>query len=237
MSVEIIKSNLQENGLAFLNFLDNWMAELPTISFEEVLKGGSPDKVALFSVDLVNGFCYEGKLASPRVAAVVEPARQIFEKAYAHGVSHFMLVEDCHTPEAGEFGEFPPHCLAGTSEAETVASLANLPYVGSFTILPKNSLSAALEPGLEVWLQARPQLDTYLLVGDCTDLCVYQLAIYLKLRANRQGQRQRVIVPANAVATYDLKLDGVGNHPGDFFQVTFLYHLALNGIEVVRTLE
>jgi nicotinamidase-related amidase len=167
----------------------------------------------------------------------VDPAREIFEKAYAQGVSHFMLVQDCHTPEAGEFGEFPQHCLAGTVEAEAVAALANLPYAGSFTVLPKNSLSAAIETGLEGWLQARPQLDTYLLVGDCTDLCVYQLATYLKLRANSRGQRQRVIVPVNAVDTYDLKLDGMGNHPGDFFQATFLYHLALNGVEVVRAIE
>ena len=168
---------------------------------------------------------------------MVEPARIIFQKAHALGVSQFMLVQDCHTPEAGEFAEFPQHCMAGTVEAEPVAALANLSFASIFTTLPKNSLSAAVNTGLEEWLQARPQLDTFVIVGDCTDLCVYQLAIYLKMRANSMGQAQRVIVPANAVDTYDLALDGMGNHPGDFFHATFLYHMALNGVEVVKGLD
>jgi len=234
---EIKKSNLRENGPAFLGFLDNWLEGLPSLTFAQVLAGASPDRVAVFSVDLINGFCYEGALSSPRVAAVVEPARQVFEKAYANGVSQFMLVQDCHTPEAGEFGEFPTHCLAGTKEAEPVAALANLPFADSFTTLPKNSLSASVNTGLEEWLQARPQLDTYIIVGDCTDLCVYQMAMYLKMRANSLSLRQRVIIPANTVDTYDLPLEGMGNHPGDFFHATFLYHLAVNGAEVVRSIE
>jgi hypothetical protein len=51
----------------------------------------------------------------------------------------------------------------------------------------------------------------------------------------------RVIVPANAVDTYDLSVEaaeaiGAMPHPADFFHQTFLYHMALNGIEVVREL-
>jgi nicotinamidase-related amidase len=235
MTVEMTKSNLQERGVAFLGFLDKWLENLSTISMDEVVKN-HPEKVAVFSVDLINGFCYEGALASPRVAAIVEPAREVFEEAHTRGVNNLMLIQDCHTPEAGEFGEFPEHCLAGTSEAEPVAALANLPFASTFTTLPKNSLSAAVNTGLEDWLKMHPQLDTYVIVGDCTDLCVYQLAMYLKLRANSLGQRQRVIVPANAVDTYDLPLDSTGNHPGDFFHATFLYHMAVNGVEAVKAI-
>lgn len=237
MTVEVSKPGLRENGVAFLGFLDNWLEQLPATNFDQILESTSADKVAVFSVDLINGFCYEGALASPRVAEVVEPARAIFEKAYSKGVREFVLVQDCHTPEAGEFGEFPPHCLAGTWEAEPVESLAKLPFANSFTSLPKNSLSAAINTGLEEWLKARPELDTFVLVGDCTDLCIYQLAMYLKLRANSLERKQRVIVPANAVDTYDLPLDTTGNHPGDFFHATFLYHMALNGVEIVQAVE
>jgi hypothetical protein len=76
-------------------------------------------------------------------------------------------------------------------------------------------------------------------VGDCTDLCVYQLAMYLRLRHNaRNVPGVSVIVPANAVDTYDLPAEaaeavGAMPHPGDFFHQVFLYHMALNGIQVV----
>jgi len=48
-------------------------------------------------------------------------------------------------------------------------------------------------------------------------------------------------VPADAVNTYDLTVEnaaaiGAFPHPGDFFHQVFLYHMALNGIQVVRAL-
>ncbi len=54
-------------------------------------------------------------------------------------------------------------------------------------------------------------------------------------------QSNTLIVPANAVDTYDLPPDeaeaiGAFAHPGDFFHQTFLYHMALNGIRVVSEL-
>jgi hypothetical protein len=79
-------------------------------------------------------------------------------------------------------------------------------------------------------------------VGNCTDLCVYQLAMHLRVRHNaRNVPGVSVIVPANAVDTYDLPVEtasaiGAMPHPGDFFHQVFLYHMALNGIQVVREL-
>ena len=69
-------------------------------------------------------------------------------------------------------------------------------------------------------------------------MCVYLLAMHLRTRANARGiEGFRVIVPANAVDTYDLPVAkareiGAFAHPADFFQDVGLYHLALNGVEV-----
>ena len=79
-----------------------------------------------------------------------------------------------------------------------------------------------------------------IVVGDCTDLCTYNLAMHLRLRANAYGlAEQRVILPANAVDTFDMSIEaaeevGALAHPGDFFHKVFLYHMALSGIQVVR---
>jgi hypothetical protein len=53
--------------------------------------------------------------------------------------------------------------------------------------------------------------------------------------------QRRVIVPANAVDTYDQTIEAaqeVGGlpHPADLHHAFFLYHMALNGIEVFKAL-
>lgn len=44
-----------------------------------------------------------------------------------------------------------------------------------------------------------------------------------------QNKKVRVIVPLNAVETYDL-----GIHNGDLMNVMALYNMIINGVEVVR---
>jgi hypothetical protein len=67
--------------------------------------------------------------------------------------------------------------------------------------------------------------------------------MHLRLRANALNLTAvRVIVPAEAVDTYDIPEQdpppsGAKIHSGDFFHQVFLYHLALNGVEVVRALR
>jgi hypothetical protein len=109
-------------------------------------------------------------------------------------------------------------------------------------VIEKNSLHPGIETTFDAWLDAHPELRTAIVVGDCTDLCVYQLAMHLRVRHNaRNIPGVAVIVPANAVDTYDLPVEaaeavGAMPHPGDVFHQVFLYHLALNGIQVVREL-
>jgi nicotinamidase-related amidase len=85
-------------------------------------------------------------------------------------------------------------------------------------------------------------VNTFIVVGVCTDICVYEAAIYLRVRANVQGRHAaRVIVPANAVQTYDMPVEvaeemGAFPHDGDLLHRVFLYQMALNDIEVLATL-
>jgi hypothetical protein len=77
-----------------------------------------------------------------------------------------------------------------------------------------------------------------IVVGDCTDLCTYQVAVPLKLAANQADRPLRIVVPRDCVQTYDLPVDiaqrvGAPPHAGDLLHEVFLYHMALHGIEVV----
>jgi nicotinamidase-related amidase len=233
-----------ERTTTFLDWLDEWLARLPEASLQaEVIDpAGGPERVAFISVDLLVGFCSEGRLASPRVGAIVPGVVELLSRAHAAGVRQFVLTQDSHPADAPEFREFGPHCIAGTREAETVPELLALPFASEFTVIRKRSLSSVESTELSGWLEARAHLRRIVVVGDCTDLCVYQAAMHLRLRANAAGDHSfEVVVPADCVDTYDLPVEvaerlGAMPHDGELLHRLFLYHLSLNGVRVVRHL-
>lgn len=241
MATSTIPSNFIEHSKEFLSALVTWERNLPTITWSDLQMEAQQGRVALMGVDMINGFCHEGVLSSPRVRDIIPAVVEVFNGAYNIGVREFVLAQDCHTPESVEFADFPPHCQAGSSEVNTIPELANLPFANLYQIVSKNSLNAFHGTDLGEWLEARHHFRATVIVGDCTDLCVHQMAMHLKLYANAHNLKMRVIVPENAVQTYDMSVEtanaiGALPHDGDFMHLVFLYHMRLNGIEVVREL-
>ncbi len=233
------KMNLTEKAKDFLDWLSEWYADLKPAALHTIVT--NPSHVAVCSVDMLNGFCYEGGLSSPRAAACVKPIVNLFRRAHAHGVRNFVLIQEWHSEHAEEFNAYGTHCVQGTHEAQTVPEIASLPFARDFVIVHKNSLHTIVDTTMEKWLEQHSEVDTFIVVGVCTDLCTYDLAMDLRLRANARNIKRRVIVPANAVNTYDLPIStakqlGTLPHNGDFLHALFLYMMALNKIEVVREL-
>jgi len=228
---------LIKESIPFLDWLYAWEAGLPSIDLETVV--ADPTRVALVVQDLLKGFCNQGPLSSPRSASIVPAVVQLFQRAYNLGIRHFILLEDNHDPDAIEFSAFPPHCVAGTVESETIDELRDLPFSNLFIAMPKNSISSSVGTDLEPWLKAHPEVTTFIITGVCTDICIYHVAMALRVRANVLGQREtRIIVPANCVQTYDMAVEkalelGALPHDGDLLHRIFLYHMALNDIQVV----
>ncbi len=224
----------------FLDDLDQWLKDLKIISMSDAAP--RPEQAAVISVDIIKGFCTIGPLSSPRVAGIVQAIVALLERAWDRGIRHILLSQDTHEPEAVEFGAWPPHCVRGTEEAETVDEFRRLPFFDRMILFEKNSISSGQKTGLNGWIADHPEVDTFIVVGDCTDLCVYQLAMQLRLEANAYQLRRRVIVPEECVQTYDRSLEaarreGGFTHPGDLMHAVFLYHMALNGIEVVQAVR
>ena len=224
----------------FLGWLDNWVSNLSTLDLAAFMReqGIEPQNIAVISADLVNGFCYKGALASPRIADIVGPSADLFRLAHNLRVRQFALVQEYHTHDAVEFEQYGPHCIRGTEEAQTVEPLASLPFADLFRVIHKNSLHPALHTDMDGWLAQHPDVNTFITVGDCTDLCLYQLVMHLKLGANALDRRVQVIVPADCVQTYDLPIEtaqqiGALPHDGNLMHAVFLYHMALNGARVV----
>jgi nicotinamidase-related amidase len=220
-------------------FVDEWFRTLPSPALTEVVARAGPAATALFSTDMTIGFCDHGNLASPRVAALKRPVADLARRLFALDVRQMVLLQDTHDPNTPEFAAWPPHGIRGTAEAETITELRQLPFFDLFTVIEKNALNPAIATTFDPWLDDHPELRTAIVAGNCTDLCVYQLAMHLRMRANALNIASiEVVVPIDVVDTYDLPTPGSGAfaHPADFFHRVFLYHLALNGVRVVRAL-
>jgi nicotinamidase-related amidase len=222
------------------NFVSGWFNRLESKSLAEA--SPNPSTAAVISTDMVVGFCQKGALASERVGNLVEPVASMFQRCYAVGINEFVLLQDTHDENTPEFDAWPVHCIRGTEESEMVFGLASLSFSHEFIVIPKNSLAPGFGTTFEAWLGGHPGLTTAIVAGNCTDLCVYQLAMHLRLWANALNIKPfEVIVPADCVDTYDLPEpiaaeSGAFPHPGEFFHEIFLYHLGLNGVRVVRSL-
>lgn len=231
---------LAERSAPYLDFVERWLAALPEMSLDSIIaNAGTPDKVAIVSVDLIVGFCHSGPLSSPRVASILPAVRTLLERADSSGIEHVVLAQDTHRPDAEEFGSYPAHCIVGTDESRTAPELSSLPFSERFTVVEKNSISSVIEPAYLDWEAANGPFSTHIVIGDCTDLCVYQAAMALKVRSIANHFGQRVIVPVDCVETYDLPVEtavGIGSppHDGDLLHHVFLHSMAQNGVEIAQ---
>lgn len=198
------------------------LAKAPSLE----LAGLEKEETALVIVDMVNGFTREGMLQSPRVEQLIPAIVSLMEKFQGYPIVAFA---DNHTDASPEFHSYPAHCLVGSSESELVSELKDL---GGYLYIPKNSTNGFLEEQFQTWLRENAQIKNFIVVGDCTDICILQFASTLKGHFNRQNLEARIIVPMNAVDTYDL-----GLHNGDLTHIMALYYLTSYGVEVVKEVK
>lgn len=213
------KQQVLEACGAELSRLYDWAEALPAVPADAL----DTPKTAIFVIDMINGFAKQGALYSPRVEALIGRL-----DAFLSGVRHAQKIAfaDCHEPDSLEFAGYPPHCVAGTAECEVVPELAG--YMD--LVIPKNTTNGFLEMGLVEWLHNNLAVDQYVVVGDCTDICVYQFAVGMRTFFNHNHMDKRVIVPVDLVDTYDIP----GVHSAPLMHLTALCSMAGNGVELVR---
>lgn len=226
----------------FLQYIVDHQLNRPEVKLADVIAyAGGSSRVALVTVDAIKGFCSEGPMSSARVGECVGDISRIVHRAGELGINNLMFVCDTHSAGSAEFRTWPVHCVGGTREAELEDQLLVLPEVDNYTYIAKNSVSAFLHTKLEEALTAIPNLNTVIVMGVVTDLCLYNLATNLKLLANTLGKNWQVIVPLSAIETYDLPATEARElklvpHEADFINAFFCYHMQLAGVAVVRDL-
>lgn len=195
---------------------------------EVLLNDLSANRTALIIVDMVNGFAKEGALQSPRVKGIIPQIVSLSNKCDLVNIQKIAFA-DAHSNNSPEFESYPAHCLEGTTESEIVNEIKE---IGGYKLILKNSTNGFLEKEFQEWLKENPNINQFIVVGDCTDICIQQFAVTLKTWFNKDNKKSRIIVPINAVETYDFDM-----HNGDLMQIMSLYTMLLNGIEIVKEIQ
>jgi nicotinamidase-related amidase len=212
------KSNITLDGI--YDMLD----KLPSLQLDEL----PADKTALVIIDMINGFVREGALMSPRMEALVPVIAGLSAECGIRGIAKLAFADN-HTEKSPEFSSYPTHCMIGTTECELVDEIKQ---TGGCRLTPKNSTNGFLEEDFQKWLSANPDVSNFIITGDCTDICIQQFAVSLKAWFNMKNEQARIIVPVNAVETFDL-----GLHDGDLLNAVTLFGMSGNGVELVKTIE
>jgi nicotinamidase-related amidase len=192
------------------------------------LKDLQGENTALIIIDMVNGFTKEGSLKSPRIKEIIPEIVTLSRACDSFDIMKLAFA-DCHTDKSPEFTSYPPHCLEGSYETEIVEEIRS---IGGYTFFLKNSTNGFLEEKFQIWLEEHQNINTFIITGDCTDICIEQFSITLKTWFNMQNKKARVIVPLNTIETYDL-----GIHNGDLMNVMSLYKMLENGIELITRID
>lgn len=148
---------------------------------------------AVLVIDMLRGFLEEGYplYCGETARGIIPHVKALLEREEREG-SRAFFVCDRHNPDDPEFEMFPPHCIAGTPEAEIIPELADVPG----EVIPKNRYSGFFESALEAKLKELAP-DRVVVCGVCTDICVMHTVADARLRG------YAVEVPVDCVASFD----------------------------------
>ncbi|KPI51762.1 cysteine hydrolase [Clostridioides difficile] len=207
-----------------LNELEALKSNLDNLPIEKI-ENYDLSKTALFIIDVNNGFAKQGALYSPRVESLIKPI-EAFTKKIANKLNRIIAFTDSHTSKSIELLSYPVHCLENDIESELVDELKS---INNLLILPKNSTNGffALER-LDF-----DDIDNIIIVGDCTDICIYQFAITLKAYFNQYNIEKNIVVPMNLVDTYDIP----NVHSAELLNLVFFNSMIQNGIKVLKEIH
>jgi len=148
---------------------------------------------AVLVVDMLRGFLEEGYPLSIGAGArkIIPNIQKLLERETARASKIFFICDN-HDPDDLEFKMFPPHCIAGTAEAEVIPELAEYPG----EIIPKKRYSGFYGTELEKKLKGLKP-DKLIICGVLTNICV------MHTTADARNRDYEVEIPVNCVASPD----------------------------------
>lgn len=221
------KEKLLERGAAALSDIYDEFTTLETLRLDSF----NPTETVLIAIDIVNGFLKAGAMADTSIAGIVPHIKEMMTACCELKIP-ILAFADGHNDNAVEFEAFPKHCVKGSDEANLIDELAEFTRYDAFSLFEKNSTNGYQEEAFSAYIADHPQLKNFIVVGDCTDICILQFCQTLKADFNRRNKQCTVILPLTAVETYNAE-----GHDADFMNVVALKLMQNTGIKLVKGLE
>lgn len=191
------------------------------------LKNFPNENTVIVTVDMVKGFVNKGMLSSTRIISIIDAIVNLNKRSKGYKKIFFL---DEHEENSEELTTYAKHCIKGTEESELIDELSKEEVIGKNTaMISKNSTNGFHAPAFKVWLEKNEDIiENYIVVGCEADICVSHFATTLKTYFNQKNLSRRIVIPLNAVETFDF-----GTHDGDLMKIISLWEMKANGIEVV----
>jgi len=150
---------------------------------------------AVIVVDMLRCFMEAGHplYVGAKARGIIPKVQKLLKRELARGSKIFFICDN-HDPDDLEFKMFPPHCIAGTLEAEVIPELVGYPG----EIIPKKRYSGFFHTDLEARLR-KPKPDKLIVCGVLTNICV------LHTVADARNRDYPVEVSVDCVASPDEK--------------------------------
>ncbi|KEI13923.1 isochorismatase [Clostridium novyi B str. ATCC 27606] len=210
-----------------INSLENIISDMKNIK-ELDTKEFKSNETALIIVDMINGFAKQGNLMSPRIKDIIPRVVNTTKICENNGFSIIAFL-DAHTIDSIEFQNYPVHCLKGTFESQLINELK---VFKSIHIIDKNSTNGYMEEKFIEWMKRNNNINNFIVIGNCTDICIMQFVLSLKSHFNKNNKKVNIFIPTDSVDTFDTDY-----HNGDLMNLIGLYNMKLNGIKIVSTIK
>ena len=148
---------------------------------------------AVLVVDMLRGFLEEGYplYCGDEARTIIPCVTKLLQRELDRG-SELFFICDHHAPDDLEFKMFPPHCIAGTEEAEIIPEIREFPG----EVITKTRYSGFFNTTLDDKLrELKPE--KLIICGVCTDICV------LHTTADARNRDYPVEVPTDCVASFN----------------------------------
>ncbi|KGN03024.1 isochorismatase [Clostridium novyi A str. 4570] len=186
------------------------------------------ENTALVIVDMVNGFAKKGNLMSSRINNIIPSVLNTTNICYERGFK-ILAFNDEHSEESIEFNEYPIHCLKGAWESELIDELKKFEDI---KIIGKNSTNGFMEEEFQSWISLNENINNFVVVGNCTDICVMQFVMTLKSYFNKKNEDVNIFIPIDSVETFHSK-----EHNGDLMNIFAIYNMSINGVKIMSNIK
>lgn len=185
------------------------------------------NKTVLIIIDMVNGFAKGGALSSKRILSINGRIAALSDSCSKLGIEKIAFA-DSHSENSPEFKVYPKHCVRGDWESLLTDEIIKS---GKCVLIEKNSTNGFIESRFLEWLEKNEDIDNFIIVGNCTDICVQQFSLSLKAYYNMKNREKNIIVVKDLVETYDQDF-----HYSELMSLISLYNMNINGIDIVSTI-